>query len=135
MEVVIPEKNLFFVRSPQKSVLFKSTDFGSNTALGKKIADDKELTYRLLERFGLPVPKTAYVNSGETESYDWSVFESFRFPVIVKPVDGAHGKDVQMGIMTISEMRAKLSRAFGSYSRMIVQEQISGDECRVLVVL
>jgi cyanophycin synthetase len=135
VEVLVPEKNLFFVRSSQKSVLFKSTDFGGNTALGKKIADDKELSYHLLERHGMPIPKTAYVNAEDVSAFDWTCFEAFRFPVIVKPVDGAHGKGVQMGIRDIAELREKLAAAFVEYPRMIVQEQVSGEECRVLVVL
>ena len=40
-----------------------------------------------------------------------------------------------MNIVSLSELQKKLESSFASYAKMIIQEQISGDECRVLVVL
>lgn len=135
VEVIIPEKNLFFVRSSTKEVLFKSTDFGLSSSLGEKITDDKELTYALLTRYGIPIPKTLYIDTTEFSWYDWNKFSDFRFPVIIKPLDGAHGNGVCMNILSKQELQEKLKTSFDSYPRMIVQEEISWDECRVLVVL
>lgn len=135
VDVLVPEKNFFIISSPTKSVLFKSTDFWVNTALGKKIADDKELTYTLLSRHSLPIPQTLYLNSEELDNVSFETFEMLWFPVIIKPVDGAHGKGVLMDIRSPLELIEKLKDSFQEYPRMIVQEQVSWDECRVLVVL
>ncbi|MDD2916610.1 MAG: ATP-grasp domain-containing protein [Candidatus Gracilibacteria bacterium] len=135
VEVLVPEKNLFLVKGKNKEVLFKSTDFGVNSALGKKITDDKELTYKLLEKYGAPIAKTFYIYNHEFPNFDWTKLSDFHFPVIIKPIDEAHGNGVCMNIVSISELQKKLESSFADYAKMIVQEQISGDECRVLVVL
>lgn len=135
VEVLIAEKNLFLVKGKDKEVLFKSTDFWFNSALGKKIADDKELTYKLLERYGAPIAKTLYLNNHDFQTFDWSKLSEFHFPVIIKPTDEDHGNGVCMNIVSIPELQKKLKSSFSDYTKMIIQEQISGDECRVLVVL
>ncbi|MDD2565784.1 MAG: hypothetical protein PHZ26_04410 [Candidatus Gracilibacteria bacterium] len=135
VEIIVPDKNLFLVKSKDKEILFKSTDFGINTSLGLKIADDKELTYSILERNGLPIAKTVYIYENELEEFDWSKINNFKFPVIIKPVDEDHGNGVCMNIITIPELKKKLELSFEFYSKMIIQEQITGDECRVLVVM
>ncbi|NDK19340.1 ATP-grasp domain-containing protein [Candidatus Gracilibacteria bacterium] len=135
VEVLVPEKNLFLIKRKDKEVLFKSTDFGVNSALGKKITDDKELTYKLLEKYDAPIAKTLYIHNHEFQKFDWSKLSEFHFPVIIKPIDEAHGNGVCMNIVSISELQKKLESSFVDYTKMIIQEQISGDECRVLVVL
>ncbi len=135
VEILVPEKNLFLVSSTEKEVVFKSTDFGGNSSLGKKIVDDKELTYTLLNRYNIPIPKTAYIYENEFWQFDWTKLADFRFPVIIKPLNEAHGNGVCMNITTIPELQKKLEISFGSYAKMIIQEQVVWDECRVLVVL
>lgn len=134
-EIIVPDKNLFLIKSKDKEVLFKSTDFGINSSLGLKIADDKELTYSILERNWLPIAKTQYIFEKELESFDWLVMNEFKFPVIIKPVDEDHGNGVCMNIVSIEELQKKLKSSFELYPKMIIQEQITWDECRVLVVL
>ncbi len=135
VEVLIPEKNLFLVKSKEKEVLFKSTDFGGNTSLWEKISDDKELTYTLLKRYNVPIPKTAYIYESEFRQFDWTILSEFHFPVIIKPIDEAHGNGVCMNITTIPELQKKLESSFAVYPKMIIQEQVLWDECRILVVL
>jgi cyanophycin synthetase len=135
VEVIIPEKNLFIVRSLDKEILFKSTDFGGNSSLGEKIVDDKELTYTLLKRYNLPLPKTLYMYENELSKFDWTELSSFHFPVVIKPLNEAHGNGVCMNITSIPELQKKLQSSFGLYSKMIIQEQVMWNECRVLVVL
>lgn len=135
VEILVPEKNLFLVKSKEKEVLFKSTDFGGNSSLGEKISDDKELTYTLLKRYSLPIPKTTYIYESEFWQFDWTQLSEFRFPVVIKPIDEAHGNGVCMYITTIPELQKKLESSFETYSKMIIQEQVLWDECRVLVVL
>ncbi len=135
VDVLIPEKNLFLVKSQNKEVLFKSTDFWGNTSLGEKISDDKELTYSLLNKYGIPIPKTLYIYDHEFANFDWSKLSDFHFPVIIKPIDEAHGNGVCMNIINVPELQKKLDASFSTYPKMIIQEQVAWDECRVLVVL
>ena len=71
----------------------------------------------------------------EFDNFDWLEFSDLSFPVIIKPIDEAHGNGVCMNIISILELQKKLKISFSLYPKMIIQEQISGDECRVLVVL
>ncbi len=135
VDILIPEKNLFLVKSQNKEVLFKSTDFWGNSSLGEKISDDKELTYSLLNKYGVPIPKTLYIYDHEFVNFDWSKLSDFHFPVIIKPIDEAHGNGVCMNIINVPELQKKLEISFSTYPKMIIQEQVVWDECRVLVVL
>lgn len=135
VEVLVPEKNLFLVRGKGKEVLFKSTDFGANSALGKKISDDKELAYKLLERYDIAIPKTLYIYEHEFLAFDWTALLVLSFPLVIKPIDEAHGDGVCMNITSLLELQDKLRSSFVRYPKMIVQEQVTGNECRVLVVL
>lgn len=133
-EILIPEKNFFIIKSDKKEVVFKSTDFGENSSLWLKIANDKEMSYEILSYQWFIVPKTAYVSYNEYDSFDFSIFSEFHFPLVVKPLDGAHWDGVKMHILTIEELRNALYESFQKYPKMIVQEEVQWDEVRVLVV-
>ncbi len=60
--------------------------------------------------------------------------EGFPFPVIIKPVSEAHGNGVMMHIMNLDELKEKLQKSFVLYDRMIIQQEISGNEARFLIV-
>ena len=134
VEIIAKNKNTFFIKGNWKEILFKSTDFGGNSSLGIKISNDKELTYRLLERHNLPIAKTIYITKGGLENFTQNSLESISFPVIIKPIDEWHGNGVMMNITSFSELKNKLSLSFERYEKMIIQEQIDGDEIRVLIV-
>lgn len=135
VEVISTEKNLFYVTGNGKSFLFKSTDFGGNSALGYKLADDKELSYRLLEKHWFPIAKSVYISKADlTSTTIEDDISALCFPLVIKPVDEWHGNGVMMNIHTGDELRGKLTTSFQTYDAMIVQEQIVWDEVRVLVM-
>lgn len=131
VEILIPEKNFFIIKWNWKEILFKSTDFGWNTSLASKIADDKILTYTILDKYWYPIPQTFIIkNIEEIDSYK----EKISFPVIVKPHDQSHRNGVKMNIKNIEQLKRELKDSFQKYDTMIIQEQIEWDEVRVLVV-
>jgi cyanophycin synthetase len=134
VEILQAEKNLFFVRWNGKEMLFKSTDFWWNSSLSTKIVNDKELTYILLDRYGFPIARSLYMDESVFSNFDWTELANFCFPLVIKPIDEWHGNGVCMNIATIPELQKKLQEWFSTYSKMIIQEQVAGDECRVLVV-
>jgi glutathione synthase/RimK-type ligase-like ATP-grasp enzyme len=62
------------------------------------------------------------------------LIENLKYPLIIKPLDEAHGDGVMMSINSFEELIAKLGTSFEKYTSMIVQEEAQGDEVRVLVV-
>lgn len=131
VEVISKEKNLFYISGNNKKILFKSTDFWWNSALSMKISDDKELTYKILEYYNLPIAKTWYIQKSEIdELHNLPI----TFPVIIKPINEAHGNWVKMNITSKKELVKKLEESFNTYDSMILQRQISWNEYRLLVV-
>ena len=131
VEIINRHKNLFLVRGWWKEILFKSTDCWVNTSLWLKLANDKQLTYDILERNKLPCAGTLYL---EKEEFVWWFKEVvLYYPLVVKPLDGAHGDGVMMNIQNFDELQKKLKIWFETYDTLIIQEQIAWDEFRVLV--
>lgn len=99
-----------------------------------KIAEDKQMTYVILERNGFPIAHSLYIHKSELDNFPKESLSGFRYPVIIKPINQAHGNGVMMNITGYEELLLKLKKSFEIYENMIVQEQIIGDEFRVLVV-
>ena len=131
VEIVDKDKNLFYISGNNKKILFKSTDFGWNSSLWHKIANDKQLTYKVLEWFWYPIAQTWYCSSHELDQID-SI--DIVFPVIIKPLLEWHGNGVKMNIKDINELHTKLKESFQIYDKMIIQKQITWSEYRFLVV-
>ena len=129
VEILIPEKNFFIIRWNWKEILFKSTDFGWNTSLAYKIASDKVLTYTILEKYWYPIPKTQIVKKNENYK-----LKDFEFPVIIKPTNESHWNWVKMNIQNEKQLKQELQESFEKYNSIIIQEQVEGNETRVLVV-
>ena len=134
VEIIDKESNLFYVISNKKSVLFKSVDFWENSALWFKLCADKKLTYKILEKDGLPTAKSYYLNKKQFETFKSNNIDNLKYPLIIKPLDEAHGDWVMMAINTFHELHEKLKKSFKRYENMIVQEEAQWDEVRVLVV-
>lgn len=132
VEVISKNKNLFYIRSNEKEILFQSTDCWLNSSLWLKMANNKEFSYNILKRNSIPIANTWYLENEQISnlnSYD------FVFPVIIKPVDEDHWNWVMMNIVNIKELKEKLLLSFKTYDRMIVQKQVEWKEYRLLVLM
>jgi cyanophycin synthetase len=104
---------------------------GSRTSLqssvGKTIADNKSLTKAVLEHFKLPTAKATLVKKSDEIQQLNNLF----FPVVMKPEEGAHGKNVVVGIKDLDEAK-KLFEA--AQQPMLFEEQLEGIEYRIVCV-
>lgn len=88
----------------------------------------------MLERQNIRIPKTRYVRPNDIEILE-KKFADIEFPLITKPVDGTHGDGVALGIDDFTELRKALDYTFQTGTpKAILQEQISGDDHRIIVV-
>ena len=95
------------------------------------IAGNKHATKKLLGDMGVPVPKGYRIR--EREELEDAV-ESVGYPVVIKPLDGNHGKGATVGIKTMDDARIAFEKA-KEYSRyIIVEKQLIGADFRALVV-
>ncbi|MEO6509940.1 MAG: cyanophycin synthetase, partial [Nocardioides sp.] len=69
----------------------RATMTSATSAIAVDVASDKDLTTRLLGAAGLPVPKQESVRSVEGAI---AAARRVGFPVVVKPLDGNHGRGV-----------------------------------------
>lgn len=113
----------------QKKIRTAVTD--NTSGLGIELAGDKEETKKLLAEANIPVPRGILVYS-EAELRERII--EVRFPVVLKPLDGNHGRGVTTNVMDIDraifgfEIAKKISRA------VILEEFIEGDDYRFLVI-
>ncbi|SMB82637.1 cyanophycin synthetase [Deinococcus hopiensis] len=94
-------------------------------------ASDKDLTKRLLDRAGLPVPQGVVVRSAEE-----AVAAARRLPgaVVTKPLDGNHGRGVSLNLTEDEQVRQGFEEARQHSARVVVEQYYTGNDHRVLVV-
>jgi cyanophycin synthetase len=111
----------------------RATMTSGTGSLAVDVAGDKELTNRLLAAAGLPVPRSVSVRE-----LDDALVAARRigFPVVVKPLDGNHGRGVQLDLGTEDEVRAAFPAAQAEAGRgwVVVESYVTGNDYRVLVV-
>lgn len=102
------------------------------SAIAETISRDKHLTRSLLAAAGVPVPEGKVVRSPEEA---WEVAsEDIGLPVVVKPVDGNHGRGVCLDLRTREEVFEAWQLAEPEGSGVMVERFVPGVEHRLLVV-
>jgi cyanophycin synthetase len=115
----------------QRRIWTAETD--RTSAIGESIASDKDLTKTLLASCGVPVPEGSIVRSGDAA---WEEAEDIGLPVVIKPVDGNHGRGVTLNLMNEADVKAAYAIAAeaGDSSAVLVERYVPGNEHRLLVV-
>lgn len=113
----------------QRRIWTAETD--STSAISETISRDKDLTKNLLASAGVPIPEGRTVTSPEDA---WDAAQDIGLPVVVKPIDGNHGRGVFINLYTQQEIEAAYAVAIEEGSEVLVERHIVGDEHRVLVV-
>lgn len=101
------------------------------SAIAEGISRDKDLTKRLLQCCGVPVPEGREVESAEDA---WDAAEDIGLPVCVKPVDGNHGRGVFIDIRSREDVEMAYGVAVDEGSGVLVERSIPGSEHRLLVI-
>ena len=87
--------------SKQRRIQAAETDMSS--AIAEAIAQDKELTKKLLHAAGVAVPHGRPVTDAEDA---WAAAQEIGGPVVVKPRDGNQGKGISVNIRSREEVMA-----------------------------
>ena len=115
--------------SRQRRIWTAETD--RTSAIAEYISSDKDLTKSLLASCGIPVPAGRIVESPEEA---WEEAQELGLPVVVKPVDGNHGRGVSIELTTKELIFEAFELALRHGSEVIVERFIPGNEHRLLVV-
>jgi len=94
-------------------------------------AGDKAEAKALLQGVGIPVARGVTVRTADQAV---SAAKGLKPPLVVKPLDGNHGRGVTTGLRSSDDIRAAFTLAAAHSRRVIVEEQLPGKDHRVLVV-
>jgi cyanophycin synthetase len=100
-------------------------------AIAESIAQDKELTKKLLDAAGVPVPLGRTVNDPEDA---WAAALEIGLPVVIKPKDGNQGKGVTVNVTTREQLTAGFHTAAEFRDDVMVERYLPGHDYRLLVV-
>jgi len=115
--------------SKQRRIQAAETDLSS--AIAESIAQDKDLTKKLLEAAGVPVPNGRPVSSADDA---WAALCEIAAPVVVKPLDGNQGKGVTVNIVNREDLNRAYAAATEISSEVLVERFLPGCDFRLLVV-
>jgi cyanophycin synthetase len=101
--------------------------------LAADIALNKDLTYRLVRNAGLPVPQSIKVTD---EAAAVAAAKKIGYPVVLKPLDGNHGRGVGINLRDEIAVRRHypLATAQTHTGTVLVENFVPGNTYRVLVV-
>ncbi|HEY0031746.1 MAG TPA: acetate--CoA ligase family protein, partial [Devosia sp.] len=113
----------------QKRIRASCSDLTSEVAT--EIAADKDLTKLLLDQAGLPVPRGELVRSADEAV---RAAGELGYPVVTKPLDGNHGRGVNIDLQTEADVRWGFEQAREHGRTVIVERYFTGADHRILVI-
>ncbi|MGI8950872.1 MAG: cyanophycin synthetase [Chitinophagaceae bacterium] len=135
------KRNIPFIRLNKNSLVqlgygihqkrIRATIASTTSNIAVDIAGDKEETKRLLGEAEIPVPQGTVVRSEESLK---NAVERFDFPLVIKPIDGNHGKGNTTNITTWEQAVKALAAAQYYGESVIVEKFITGFDFRILVI-
>ena len=108
----------------------QAAELDATSAVSESIAQDKDLTKKLLRAAGVPVPMGRPVRDVADA---WAAALEVGVPVAVKPQDGNQGKGVTVNVTLQSQMMAAYQSA-AEHGEVMVEKFLPGSDYRLLVV-
>lgn len=98
---------------------------------GVETASDKDETKKILAKAYIPVPKGDVCRTSDGLK---QIIEEIGFPVVLKPIDGNHGRGITTNITTVEQALAAFEIARTVSDEVIVEKYVVGDDYRFLLV-
>lgn len=110
---------------------FQATITCQTSHIAVDIACDKEATKRMLDNASIPVAKgDICVDEEDLEN----TIKKIGYPIVLKPLDGNHGKGASINVRDWEAAKAGLVHAQKYSRRVIVEKFITGFDFRVLII-
>jgi cyanophycin synthetase len=110
---------------------FQATITCKTSSIAVDIACNKEQTKKMLDAASIPV-----ANGGicvDEDDLD-DVIQKIRYPIVIKPLDGNHGKGASINVKNREDAIDGLAYAKKYSHRVIVEKFITGHDFRVLII-
>jgi cyanophycin synthetase len=109
----------------------RATIAGTTSCIAVDIAGDKDETKRLLGDAEIPVPKGSLIRSEEGLK---DAIDNIGYPVVLKPLNGNHGKGATTNIVNYEQALTALEAAQKYGRTVIVEKFVTGFDFRVLCI-
>ncbi len=110
---------------------FQATITCKTSHIAVDIAGNKEETKRMLHQASIPVALGGICTDNENLK---ETIETIGYPIVIKPLDGNHGKGASINVKTWEDAAAGLIYAQQYSRRVIVEKFITGFDFRVLII-
>ncbi|MFN4199531.1 MAG: cyanophycin synthetase family protein, partial [Flavobacterium sp.] len=110
---------------------FQATITCKTSNIAVDIACDKEETKRMLEMASIPVASGSICVDEEDLEH---TIKKIGYPIVIKPLDGNHGKGASINVTSWEDAVEGLAHAKKYSRRVIVEKFITGFDFRILVI-
>lgn len=135
------KRNIPFIRLNKHSLVqlgygihqkrIRATIASTTSNIAVDIACDKEETKNLLEAAEIPVPSGTVIRTEEDLK---DAVEDYGYPLVIKPIDGNHGKGNTTNITTWEQALSAFAAAKEYGRSVIIERFITGFDFRILVI-
>lgn len=135
------KRNIPFIRLNKHSLVqlgygihqkrIRATIASTTSNIAVDIACDKEETKNLLEAAEIPVPSGTVIRTEENLK---DAVDSYGYPLVIKPIDGNHGKGNTTNITTWEQALSAFAAAKEYGRSVIIERFITGFDFRILVI-
>lgn len=120
---------LFGQGANQKMIRASMTS--ATSSWGVEIAGDKDETKHVLSKAYIPVPEGRVADTAEESLL---AAGSIGYPVVIKPIDGNHGRGITTNIRTDEQLLSAFHIAQQVSRDVIIERFLEGDDYRFLVI-
>ena len=130
IEILDPVGGYFELSFGGRSIVCRESLSELTTAIAMSRCDDKSTTHRVLRQAGLRVPEQIKV---ENEQQALEFLEKHH-AVVVKPARGEQGAGISVDVSDADALHAAIEEARKYCDVVILEEFISGDDLRIIVI-
>ncbi len=130
VEVLDAEGGYFELTFGGRSIVCRESLSELTSAIAMSRCDDKSTTHRILSQAGLRVPSQTRASDEEQAL----TFLERHGSIVVKPLRGEQGAGISVGINNAEALRKALDEARCYCDTVILEEYISGDDLRIIVI-
>jgi len=109
----------------------QATVSSDTSSIGVEVACDKEDTKHLLKQANIAVPEGEIIR---TERGLRDAVDDLGYPLVIKPINGNHGRGITINIQNWDEALVGFEAAKAISRSVIVEKYITGDDYRLLVI-
>ncbi|MBA3663856.1 MAG: cyanophycin synthetase [Bacteroidetes bacterium] len=109
----------------------RATLTGSTSHMGVEIACDKNETKQILKSAYIPTPESILIDHEEDLE---ATVEKIGYPVVIKPINGNHGRGITINIQTMDQARDAFKLAREISEDVLVEKFMQGCDFRFLLI-